>query len=538
MLSLGSSIGPLQIFRRFGMPSVIPYLLAGLLAVHNVTAQNLPAQDHAGRGISLAREGKLPEAEQELRDAVRSAPGVASYRAQLGSILGLQEKWNEALVAFQKAIDLTPENLDFRRETAAVQWQLGLMSSAEKNLRYVLREHPDDPGAILLLGLVKEKTGDYRKAAELLDSQFALVSLQPDRIVALFHSITQSAQPDKVPKIVAVLRLHASDTQWASAVSRCTQIAVGSGDLETAEAVFALLSIDNPERGVAGVQVAKLLYSRGQISQAQALISQLKEHGVASADLEALLGNCFEAERRPDLALQAYQRAIQLAPSQIDHYEDLISLLLYMRRAKEAAILVKKALQLAPRDARPWVWKGDVDLNRNAYKDAMESYKHAVTLDPSNADARFGVSAAFFFAGQTDAVIAECKAGIKRFPNDSRFYVAYAEMLIASPDSINLQTQARDLLEKAVQLSPQSAQARYLLGQLALQEGRFKEAETEFLLSLQTDPDRSKTHFALAGIYRRTGRADDAAREFARYQELKQVEESGRAAAPSVLEKP
>jgi tetratricopeptide (TPR) repeat protein len=532
------SIVSLQMSDRFLMPSVVRFLFAMLLAAQNVTAQNASAQTHASLGISFAREGKLLEAEQELREAVRAAPALAPYRAQLGSILGLEGKWKEALESFQKAIDLAPENLDFRRETAAVQWQLGLMPSAEKNLQYVLREHPDDPGAILLLGLVKEKTGDYRKAAELLDSQFALVSLQPDRIVALFHSITQSGQHDKVPQIVEVLKLHASDTQWASAVSRCTQIAVGSGDLETAEAVFALLSIDNPERGVAGVQVAKLLYSRGQISQAKALISQLIEHGVASADLEALLGNCLEAERRPDLALQAYQRAIQLAPSQIDHYEDLISLLLYMRRAKEAASLVKKALQLAPRDARPWVWKGDVDLNRNAYKDAMESYKHAVTLDPSNADARFGVSAAFFFTGQTDAVIAECKAGIKRFPNDSRFYVAYAEMLIASPDSINLQSQARDLLKKAVQLSPQSAQARFLLGQLALQEGRFKEAETEFLLSLQTDPDRSKTHFALAGIYRRTGRADDAAREFARYQKLKQVEESGRAAATSVLEKP
>jgi tetratricopeptide (TPR) repeat protein len=517
--------------------AILP-VFSSLLFLQTIAAQSLPVQNHAQQGISLAREGKLAEAEQELRTAVASAPVNATYRAQLGSVLGLQGKWKEALRNFQKAVDLAPHNLDFRRETAAVQWQLGLMSSAETNLQYVLREHPDDPGAVLLLGLVKEKTGDYRKAAELLDSQFALVSLQPDRIVALFHSITQSGQHDKVPQIVEVLKLHASDTQWASAVSRCTQLAVGSGDLETAEAVFALLSIDNPERRVAGVQVAKLLYSRGQIPQAKELISQLIEHGVASADLEALLGNCLEAERRPDLALQAYQRAIQLAPSQIDHYEDLISLLLYMRRAKEAATLVEKALQLAPRDARPWVWKGDVDLNRNAYKDAMESYKHAVTLDTSNADARFGVSAAFFFTGQADAVIAECKAGIKRFPNDSRFYVAYAEMLIASPDSTNLQNQARDLLEKAVQLSPQSAQARYLLGQLALQEGRFKEAETEFLLSLQTDPDRSKTHFALAGIYRRTGRADDAAREFARYQELKQVEESGRAAATSVLEKP
>ena len=147
------SIGPL----RF----VIPVMFAMHLAAQNVTAQDLSAQNHASLGISFAREGKLSQAEQELREAVRAAPAAAPYRAQLGSVLGLQEKWKQALQSFQKAIDLAPENLDFRRETAAVQWQLGLMPSAEKNLQYVLARHPGDSGALLLLGLVKERTGDY-----------------------------------------------------------------------------------------------------------------------------------------------------------------------------------------------------------------------------------------------------------------------------------------------------------------------------------------------------------------------------------------
>src|SRR5437879_7630716 len=135
-----------------------------LLAVQTVSGQTSPAQDHASLGISLAKEGKLPEAEQELREAVRAAPAVATYCAQLASVLGLQGKWKEALESFQKAIDLAPENLDFRRETAAVQWQLGLLPSAEKNLRYVLERHPVDSGATLLLGLVKERSGEDRKS--------------------------------------------------------------------------------------------------------------------------------------------------------------------------------------------------------------------------------------------------------------------------------------------------------------------------------------------------------------------------------------
>ena len=143
------------------MRSVIFPLIAVLLAVQAITAQDSPSPDQASRGMSLAREGRYAEAEQELRQAVRAAPAVAQYRAQLGSVLGLRGKWKEKLESFQKAVDLSPQNLDFRRETAAVQWQMGLMLAAEKNLDLVLAKQPSDPGAILLLGLVKEKIGDY-----------------------------------------------------------------------------------------------------------------------------------------------------------------------------------------------------------------------------------------------------------------------------------------------------------------------------------------------------------------------------------------
>jgi len=517
--------------------SAILRILSVLLIAPTLGAQDASVQDRARIGISLARQGNLAEAERELRAAVSGGPSVAVYRAQLASILGLQGKWNEALVYFEQAVQLAPENIDFRRETAAVQWQFGLMPAAESNLQYVLANRPDDPGAVLLLGLLKEKTGDYAKAAELLYSQFAVVATQPERTVALFHSVVRSGHPDKIAKVVDVLKAHRNDKIWAGAISRCTQIAAMGGDFQTAEALFSLLPADDPERPAAAIQLALLLYHQSQVSRAKELLLQLKIQGVVNADVEALLGNCLESERQPELALAAYRRAIAAAPSQIDHYEDLISLLLYLRRTGDALVAMKQALSVAPNDARAWVWKGNVELRRNAYKDAMESYRHAVRLDDGNADARFGVAAAYYVTGQIDAAIAECKAGIPRFPNDARFYVSYAEMLLASPDSMERHAQANDLLEKALKLSPQSAQAHYLLGQMALQEGRWKEAEERLLLSLQSDPDRSKTHFALAGVYRRTGRTDKAGQEFALYKKLKEVEDSGSTATLLVLPK-
>jgi Flp pilus assembly protein TadD len=101
-----------------------------------------------------------------------------------------------------------------------------------------------------------------------------------------------------------------------------------------------------------------------------------------------------------------------------------------------------------------------------------------------------------------------------------------------------LQAQAESLLKKAVTLMPRSAEGHYLLGQLAMQQSRLKDAETELSLSVRSDPDRSRAHFALSVVYRRMGRTDDATKEFALYQNLKQAEESGMTTGMTAAEKP
>ena len=516
-----------QILRRFtGLR--LTFVLVVLFSVQAVAAQS--AQDHASIGISLARQGKLAEAEHELRQAVGGAPAVAVYRAQLGSILGLEGKWNEALRNFQKAVDLEPSSINFRRETAAVQWQLGMLPSAEKNLEYVLKKQPDDGGSVLLLGLVKEKEGNYEAAARLLDSQFNLVITQPDRTVAWFHSSIQSGRRAQLAKINDIFRQRADDPAWARALVQCVQIATVAGDFETATTLFSEIPANQPIKADTGLELAKSLYGRGQVPAAKQLLLQLAEQDVMSADLQALLGACFEAEHQLALAREAYQREIDLDPSRVDYYHDLISLLLDLGKTNDAAAVVNRALTIAPNDARPWVWKGHVSLQANAYQDAIDSYTHAGKLDSSNVDAILGVATVYFILGQNEAAIAEYKKGIAVFPNDARFYIGYAVTLLASPDSRKLRLEATNLLQKAIKLAPQSAEAHYQVGQLALQQGQLSNAERELLLSVRLEPNQSKAHFALSSLYRRMKRSDDAAKQFAIYQDLKEKEEGAKRA--------
>lgn len=512
-------------------------LLTILIPLETCAQGATAAAAHAANGISLAKARQWPAAEEELRAAVLAAPQVAAYRAQLGSVQGLQSKWREALGSFEKAVELDPENLNFRREAAAVQWQLGLLGPAEANLGYVLQRSPGDPGATLLLGLVAEARGNFATASKLLASQFALVAAQPDRVVALFHSALESGDRVNLEKVIAALRMHASDPLWANAFGRCVQIAATAGDVAASESLFALTPAGHPQEAAMGLEIAKLRYRNGQFVKAQELLLHLAEHGPVSADAEILLGNCYEAGHRPQLAAQAYERAMEVDPTGVSPYEDMISLQLDLGKTGAALDFAERALAIAPNNAKVWVWKGNVELHRNAYKEAQDSFLQASKLDRANADALLGLGGAQALAGLQEAAIAEYQNGISRFPDDARFYLACAAMFLASPDAPQRQSQTASLLDEALKRTPHSAEAHYLLGQLALQRGRLQEAEREFLSSIALDAGTSKAHFALSVVYRRLGRTAEATEQFTIYQRLKPAEENEPAAA-TPAEKP
>jgi Flp pilus assembly protein TadD len=126
------------------------------------------AQQHARRGLNLAGAGDLKAAESELRQAAELAPTRATYLADLGMILGMQQRFKEAGTYFKRALKLDPGNLTVRRNLAVAQWHLNQLREAKKNLEFILLAKPGDQSAIRLLGMVAERTKDYATASKLL----------------------------------------------------------------------------------------------------------------------------------------------------------------------------------------------------------------------------------------------------------------------------------------------------------------------------------------------------------------------------------
>jgi tetratricopeptide (TPR) repeat protein len=87
------------------------YTAALTLAAQGINQDSENAACHHIYGLSLAAVERYKEAENELNRAVALRPGQASYHYDLGFILYQQKKYDAALPALKRAVEIDGENL-------------------------------------------------------------------------------------------------------------------------------------------------------------------------------------------------------------------------------------------------------------------------------------------------------------------------------------------------------------------------------------------------------------------------------------------
>jgi len=98
-------------------------------------------------GASLMREGRLDEAEERLREAVRADPRHRGAWVRLGELLTRQGRFAEATQALQEAVRMNAADIYSRELLAEALEGQGLRQEAASQLRIVLDIDPGRPGA-------------------------------------------------------------------------------------------------------------------------------------------------------------------------------------------------------------------------------------------------------------------------------------------------------------------------------------------------------------------------------------------------------
>lgn len=514
---------------RIHLALLIPGLLL-LCAAGHQNPQPPTAEEHVTRATHLVEAGDLKGAEGELRQAVELSPQEPRYWAHLGIVLGMEQRLEESVACFDKALKLDPANLEVRRNRALREWQLGRLSAADEDVAIILKAQPSDSRAILLRGMVAESSKDYPKAASLLASVLPLVEQQPEATAALGRAYYRIGERIKARETLLSLL---NQTANPEGVFLGGQLASDEQDYATAETLFLSIRQTYPDPSRLAYGLALAQYRDNRFEQSQETLLDLIHAGRETTDLHNLLGWCYRRQGNYDESVAAFERAINLDPQKEANYVDLGLVLIGLRRYAAADAVAEKAAEALQTSSRVFELKGAAEILLQDYTNAERSYSKAAELNPDSAEANLGLAQSQWAAGKLDEAIATFEEGLKHFPRDALHYQEYGRALLryAESNDASAEVRAVAMLNKAIALDGSLSEPHYLLGNLALRKGRAEESFQQLEQASRLDPQKGKIHFALSRVYRRLGRNGDAAREFEIFQKLKAEEEKAPAAS-------
>jgi tetratricopeptide (TPR) repeat protein len=242
----------------------------------------------------------------------------------------------------------------------------------------------------------------------------------------------------------------------------------------------------------------------------------------ATADRHARLGDAAERDGRPLEAVQEYQRAAELQPSEPHLFVWGAELLLH--RAFEPAIEVfTKGHRLYPDSVRMLLGLSVATYDQGTTVQGVQLLLEACDLNPSD-------PAPYLFLGKLqEAEKIEPPGWTEKFkqfaslhPDNAIAHYYYAVALSKQSSGTENFALVESELKQAIELDPQLGNAFLQLGILYSAKKDAPAAIRAFQKAIELLPLPDEAHYRLAQIYRQTGELERARREKALYDQTSQ----------------
>jgi tetratricopeptide (TPR) repeat protein len=307
--------------RSTGIPACV------LLAAIALSAQDAPT--HLKSGSDHLQRGELPQAIGDLKAALAADPQYAAAHMLLGQAYLAQHSVGmvaEAKAELQQALNLDPSLLWARFYLAKIYIDLGRYDKANAELELGLKQRPNTPHFLSLLGEVDRKLGKPEESIELnrqalaADSTMtparyymALAYIDLKRDDEAIHELESCLQSKYVtPEMYLTLSsLYVTKQRPADAEELCRKaIAL---DATRPEAYLSLARLYNARAASDKAFVAlRLALPDGTSMPATAYYQQLQ------ADVFFELGRAYQAKRMKSQAIEAYSRSLQFDPNRAE----------------------------------------------------------------------------------------------------------------------------------------------------------------------------------------------------------------------------
>jgi len=325
-------------------------------------------------------------------------------------------------------------------DDALVHHQNGDLQKAEAIYQAVLQEHPEQPDALHLLGLIAHQVGKNEDAAVLIQKA---IEINPN--VPEYHS--------NCGEVFRALQNYPSATN-------CYQNALAL----------------RPDFVEAYNNLGNVLQKLGQ--REEAIVSYEKAISLKPDFVEAHnnLGNVLQELGQHEKAIVNYKKAISLKPDFIEAYNNLGITLKKLGFFQEASTQYEKMLTLQPNHPEAHNNFGNVLKELGRHKEAIASYETALALKPDFAEAHNNLAVALQETGGFSNAIEHYKQAISLKPDYSE---AICNLATANP-KIEQAKNIEGYLENSSLSEQDAGQLHFALGTIFDKNDIHEKAFTHF----------------------------------------------------------
>ena len=232
------------------------------------------------------------------------------------------------------------------------------------------------------------------------------------------------------------------------------------GDDEPAAAAFDKALAVNPSHAPTRVARAEVLRRLGRAKDARADYEQMLRESAPDdplrRDAAARLASLLRDGGSYDDAIDVLRDTLRVSGANARIYTELGLLYLAQSREELASLVVKRAIELDPKDPAAYNALALLYLRQGKAQEAFDRFDYATSLDPGYLDARFNKASVLLDAGDYTRAKAELDVIVGKRPDDWGAQVALGLALRGQKDF----DPAKKLWQTVVDKAPRRSRAR------------------------------------------------------------------------------
>ncbi|NWT39316.1 TMTC1 protein, partial [Chroicocephalus maculipennis] len=254
-----------------------------------------------------------------------------------------------------------------------------------------------------------------------------------------------------------------------------------------------------PEFADAYSSLASLLAEQERLKEAEEVYKAGIENCPESSDLHNNYGVFLVDTGAPERAVSHYRQAIRLSPAHHVAMVNLGRLHRSLGQNKEAEAWYKRALKVS-RKAEVLSPLGALYYNTGRYEEALQVYREAASLQPSNKEIRLALAQVLAMMGRTK----EAEKMTNHILNEDAECLECYRLLSAIYSKQEHYVKALEAIEKALQLKPKDpkviSELFFTKGNQLREQNLLDKAFESYKRAVELNPDQAQAWMNMGGI--------------------------------------